>query len=164
MFVSKDTAVVGFWEMCRHRLAIAETHYHATSISDPAIATATNEFLDLSDHTSLIRSGKKRGTAHLAIDFTLNKVPRRRPGDLWIVLDQLLMPISLVKVSTVKTLPFNAVDSSWAEVEGEGNESLAFWREAHRQYYVEQCKLWNREWKEDSPVVLEAWDLLMNPV
>jgi uncharacterized protein YhfF len=67
-----------------------------------------------------VGEGKKRATAHLALDFEINKVRRREVGDYWVVVDTASRPRYLVRVTDIDVRPFNAVEASFAAREGEG--------------------------------------------
>jgi uncharacterized protein YhfF len=160
MIGSKTDEVERFWQKCRRDHAIDAADCHACSLADPAILDPSVETLDLSDHPALINARRKNGTAHLAIDFQRNGVKRRRPGDYWVILSPMGEIWCLVRIASVTEYSFNRVPQEWAEVEGEGDISLRWWRDAHRAYYQKQCDLWGIEWSEDYLVVCESWDLV----
>jgi len=51
------------------------------------------------------------------------------------------------------------VSEAFAASEGEGDLSLAHWRDVHRAYYQKQCAAWGIDWREDLPVVCENFEL-----
>lgn len=163
MIGGKSEAVLAFWEACRRARGLAADHFHACTLSDPRFLEPGNEHLDLSDQPALILARRKRGTAHMLIDFTRNGIPLREVGDYWVLLNGDSSPMCLVRVSDVSIVPFIEVPATWAAMEGEGDETLEWWREAHRAYFLRQCRLWGVEWREDTPVVCEAWELIAQP-
>lgn len=160
MIGKKTQAVEKFWQQCRRDNKIDASNYHASTLADPEFLDLSVPSLDLSDQPRLIAARQKRGTAHLVLDFEKTGVPRREIGDHWVILDYDNSPLSLVRVTEVTVLPFNKVPESWAAVEGEGDSSLLWWQDAHREYYTRQCAKWGIEWREDLPVVCEMWDLV----
>jgi uncharacterized protein YhfF len=54
------------------------------------------------------------------------------PGERWIVLDGRGEPRCVIETTGVTYRRFNEVDASFARDEGEGDRSLAYWRDAHR--------------------------------
>jgi uncharacterized protein YhfF len=56
------------------------------------------------------------------------------PGERWIVLDG-REPHCVIETTEVTYRRFNEVDASFARDEGEGDRSLAYWRDAHRAYF-----------------------------
>ena len=57
------------------------------------------------------------------------------PGERWIVLDGRGTPRCVIESTEVTYRCFNEVDASFARDEGEGDRSLAYWRDAHRAYF-----------------------------
>jgi uncharacterized protein YhfF len=160
MIGEKTEAVEKFWQEARRKHKIATNDYHACTLGHPDCFDASVQALDLSDQPMLIGKNQKRGTAHLTHDFEKNRIPRRKVGDYWIILDYDNAPLFLVKVTDVEVTPFNKVTAEWAAVEGEGDISLKWWQDAHREYYTRQCKLIGVEWREDLPVVCETWKVV----
>ena len=56
-------------------------------------------------------------------------------GERWIVLDGCGEPRCVIETTEVTYRRFNEVDASFASDEGEGDRSLAYWRDAHRAYF-----------------------------
>lgn len=57
------------------------------------------------------------------------------PGERWIVLDGHGAPACVIETTEVTYRRYNEVDAGFAHEEGEGDRSLAYWREAHRTYF-----------------------------
>ena len=57
------------------------------------------------------------------------------PGESWIVLDGRGNPRCVIESTEVSYRRFGDVDAAFAHDEGEGDRSLAYWRQAHRQYF-----------------------------
>lgn len=57
------------------------------------------------------------------------------PGERWIVLDGSGTPRCVIESTEVSYRRYNEVDSAFAYEEGEGDRSLAYWRQAHRNYF-----------------------------
>ena len=62
------------------------------------------------------------------------------PGERWVVLDGRGNPRCVIETTEVTYRRFGEVDAAFAHEEGEGDRSLAYWREAHRQYFGRQGK------------------------
>ena len=60
------------------------------------------------------------------------------PGERWIVLDGQSAPRCVIESIEVTYRRYNEVDSKFAFEEGEGDRSLEYWREAHREYFSRQ--------------------------
>ena len=60
------------------------------------------------------------------------------PGERWIVLDGERQPRCVIESVEVTYRRYCDVDARFAFEEGEGDRSLAFWRDAHRAYFSRQ--------------------------
>lgn len=57
------------------------------------------------------------------------------PGERWVVLDGRGEPRCVIETTEITYRRFNEVDAAFAYEEGEGDRSLAYWRNAHRNYF-----------------------------
>jgi uncharacterized protein YhfF len=102
----------------------------------------------------LVRDGPKRATASLVADYDDEPMPV--VGDLGVVLDGDGEPLCVVRTTGVEVRAFGAVDEEFAWTEGEGDRSLAFWRDAHVRFFAGN----GMPVDEATPVVLECFELL----
>ena len=77
------------------------------------------------------------------------------PGERWIVLDGRGEPRCIIETLEVSYRRYNEVDAAFAHEEGEGDRSLAYWREAHRGYFGRQGKF-----SEDMMLMCERFRLV----
>ncbi|MEX2200016.1 MAG: ASCH domain-containing protein [Dongiaceae bacterium] len=155
MIGKKSKAVEEFWQHCRREHGITTNEYHACTFADPRYATYHDELLDL------VEAGKKRATAHMQLDFEKNNVKRRQVGDYWVVVTTSgNEPRYLVRVTDVTVTPFNKVELSFAAREGEGDETLKYWQDVHREYFELQCKDWGIPFPDNAPTVCEGFDMI----
>lgn len=154
MIGTKSAEVEKFWQECRKKHGIETNDYHCCTFADPRYATYHDELIEL------VAKGKKRATAHMQQDFERNNIRRREVGDYWLVVTTKNEPRYLVRVTDVTVTPFNKVELSFAAREGEGDETLKYWQDVHREYFVLQCKDWGVEFREDEPTVCEGFELI----
>jgi uncharacterized protein YhfF len=62
------------------------------------------------------------------------------PGERWIVLDGRGTPRCVIESLEVTYRRYSEVDAAFAHDEGEGDRSLSYWRDAHRNYFGRQGK------------------------
>jgi uncharacterized protein YhfF len=62
------------------------------------------------------------------------------PGERWIVLDGRGLPRCVIETTEISYRRYGEVDAAFAHDEGEGDRSLAYWRQAHRSYFGRQGK------------------------
>ncbi len=145
--MSSDPAVEEFW-----RSFVA-----ATGIDGPHTAWAFGKDPEMADSLGrLVRDGPKRATASLLSSYHDDEEPLPRVGDLSVVLDGSGEAICVIRTVSVEVRAFGLVDEAFAWVEGEGDRSLAYWREEHIRFFESQ----GRPVDDKTPVVLETFELL----
>ena len=150
-----------FWQLAcaANGIAPATTH-HAGTFAEPR----SDERVAFINELSVMASdARKRGTAHLRLQFEREEIPMRRPGDCWIVTTTAGKPLCVVRITNVAITPCKDVEPKFAASEGEGDLSVAHWRGAHLPYFKSQCQQWGEEWREDRLVVCENFELVYTP-
>jgi len=89
---------------------------------------------------ALVLAGKKRATASLPVEYTSLGEALPKSGDMSIILNGTGDPVAIIEWTSVDLVPFHAVDAEFAAYEGEGDGSLAYWRDAHTWYFSQICK------------------------
>ena len=107
----------------------------------------------------LVLSGAKTATSTALWEFEVEQEPLPEPGTLSIVLDGAGHPRALLATTGVDVVPFERVDAEHARLEGEGDRSLAHWREVHERFFRTH-RSHDREFAPDMPVVLERFAVL----
>ncbi len=69
-------------------------------------------------------------------------------------------PVLICRNTQVQIVPFNEVTAEYAAIEGEGDGSLAYWREAHWAFFSRECQRIGRVPVETMPVVCTVFELL----
>lgn len=108
---------------------------------------------------ALVLAGVKTATAGALWDYEAEGDPLPREGQLNIVLDGAGVPRALVRTTTVSVVAFHEVDAEHAWCEGEGDRSLADWREGHERFFTDHA-LHDRGFAGDMPIVLERLELI----
>lgn len=109
---------------------------------------------------ALIRGGRKRGGTSLFWAYAFEGVALPRVGDLEVVLDHRGAVALVTRLVSVEVLSFGDVTAAQAAIEGEGDGSLAHWRDAHRSFFARECARIGRVPADDMPVVFSAFELL----
>ncbi len=141
-----------FWQAFRDSFdadAPGEDAYQAWSFGD------TPEMAD--ELGQLVLAEIKTGTASLAWEYNQDGDPLPRAGEYSIILNGAGEPLCIIETTRVYIEPYNLVDQEQAYAEGEGDRSLAYWREAHWDYFARRCELLGREPSEYMPVVCERF-------
>jgi uncharacterized protein YhfF len=92
-----------------------------------------SEEVDLLAHLAAERV--KQATTSRLSDYQGADDPLPQEGDHSVILDSRGEAVCVIVDEKVTVVPFGAVDAAYAAREGEGDGSLAFWREAHRKAF-----------------------------
>jgi uncharacterized protein YhfF len=112
----------------------------------------------------LVLAGKKTATASLV---AVNEMkPESAPIDAGfsVVTDYDGNPQCIVQTTEIRRLPFDEVDAAFAFDEGEGDQSLDYWREVHWNYFSREAAELGLEFNEKSLIACERFRLLFPAV
>ena len=69
-------------------------------------------------------------------------------------------PICIIQTTEVKIIPFQECDAQFAYDYGEGERTLAWWREGLWDYYAQECEQLGRQANEQMPLVCERFQVV----
>ena len=108
----------------------------------------------------LIVAGIKTATCSALWDWQADGEAIPEPGGITIVLDGKNKPMGIVETTEITVRSYNEVDAQFAYEEGEGDRSLAYWREAHWRFFSRYLPKIGKEPTEDMPLVCERFRLI----
>ncbi|HSG18377.1 MAG TPA: ASCH domain-containing protein [Anaerolineae bacterium] len=88
----------------------------------------------------LVADGIKTATCSLLWEFEAEGAAPPEEGDLSIILDGVGRPLCLIETTEVRLRAYDEVNAQFAYDEGEGDRSLAYWRDAHWRYFGRICQ------------------------
>lgn len=104
--------------------------------------------VELADRlAALVVAGVKTGTCSAAVHG-----PDAEIGERQICLNGAETPVCEIETVEMQTLPFTAVPPEMAALEGEGDLSYRYWREAHEAYFKREGT-----WARDMNVIFETF-------
>ncbi len=121
-------------------------------------------FGDEPDHlASLVCKGIKTGTAsaYPVYEAEGEKVPEA--GEYSVILDSKDEAVCVIRTTRVRIIPFRDVPADHAWKEGEGDRSLAYWREVHEEFFIGEMEEAGLVFTEDMPVVCEEFEVVYQP-
>ncbi len=137
----REAELQAFWEVARvranlNRLAVYTGPTPLDTLRPPDWSFgATPEQADAL--LALVLDGTKTATASARRDYDAEGEQLPEAGDLAIITDGEGHPRALVAVTDVQVVPFDEVSEEHANAEGEGDRSLAHWREVHERFFTE---------------------------
>jgi len=109
---------------------------------------------------ALVIRGQKRATAGSLRAMERDRLPLPVVGGHSIVTRGDGTPACLIETTGVAVVPFGAVDADFAATEGEGDGSLAYWRDVHQAYFAREHAALGLPFDETTPVVCERFRLV----
>lgn len=139
------------WEAYRRANPKAPENYEAWAFGD------SKEMAD--ELAELVLNGTKTTTAS---NYTMYEEDEPLPyvGLHNIVLDGDGRAVAIVETTSVETVPFDEVTEEHAYLEGEGDRTLRYWREAHEDFFKKEFKEVNQEFHNKIPVVCERFKVI----
>lgn len=125
------------------------------SIGDEVDAWAFGAEPDLL--AQLVLDGTKTATASAFDLYELEGEPLPKVGSYDIVLDSQDDAVCIIEITKVSVVPFKDVSAGHAFKEGEGDRSLAYWRQVHEELFTEWLAESHLVFNEDSKIVLEEF-------
>lgn len=107
----------------------------------------------------LVLSGVKTATASSVWDYQASDERMPQVGDLSVILDGAGAPRAVIRTVSVEIVPFLEVTTEHAHAEGEGDRTLAAWRDIHERFWREHSEN-PRGWAPDMPVLCERFALV----
>lgn len=108
----------------------------------------------------LVRQRIKTATSALVWENEAEGKPTIRPGDLSIVTGWDKNPVCIIETTEVELKPFKDVDEKFAYDYGEGERTLAWWKEALWDYYAQICASLGQEPSADMVLICERFKVI----
>ena len=105
----------------------------------------------------LVVAGTKTATCCSLRGLELDGEPLPETGNLSIILDGRGEPLCVVETVEVEVKPYDEVGADFARAEGEGDRSLAHWREAHKRFFTREGKTAGYDFEKTMPLVCERF-------
>jgi uncharacterized protein YhfF len=102
----------------------------------------------------------KTATCSALWEWEAEGKPIPEEGQITIVLNGSSEPICIIETTQVTVRKYNEVDDTFAQAEGEGDFSLDYWQEAHKNYFSRTLPKTGKEFAEDMPLVCEQFKVI----
>ena len=111
----------------------------------------------------LVVKGVKTATASAYDEYVHYEEELPKVGDLDVVLDGQGQAVAIIETTKVTVLPFRDVSEDHAYKEGEGDRSLAYWRQVHEELFTKWLAEIGLSFSPASRVVLEEFQVVYAP-
>ena len=105
----------------------------------------------------LVIKGEKTATASAYDLYAVDNDPLPQEGTFDIILDSQDRAVCIIEITKVSVQPFNRVSADHAFKGGEGDKSLAYWRQVHEDFFKDCLGEAGLTFTPDSKVVLEEF-------
>ncbi len=130
---------------------------------EPYVAEAWGDSPELADELgALIVDGTKTATCSALWEYEAEGSDLPEVGSKTIVLDGNNNPLCIVETTEVAVRPYDEVDARFAYEEGEGDRSLAYWRDAHWRFFSRTLPDIGKKPSTDMPLVCERFRVIYN--
>lgn len=108
----------------------------------------------------LVLIGKKTATTSAAELYTIENEPLPKADTYSILLNGQQEPCAVIYTETVTIISFDKVTAAFAYKEGEGDRSLAYWREVHEAFFRQAYQAAGLAFDHQIPCVCETFRCL----
>lgn len=108
----------------------------------------------------LVVSGRKTATCSALWELEAEGESMTQLGEKSVILDGRDEPLCVIETTEVEVRRYDEVDEDFAREEGEGDLSLQYWRDAHRDFFTRMLPEIGREFAEDMPLVCERFRMI----
>lgn len=133
-----------------------QTFSRETGIEAPYEAWAFG--CDTDELARLVLEGRKTATAGLYFWYERECLDLPKLGSYSIVLDSKDNACCVIRNTKVSVIPFCEVGEDHAFREGEGDRSLAYWREVHERFFSEELESVGVTFHRNMDVVCEEFE------
>ncbi|EPH95185.1 ASCH domain protein [Enterococcus faecalis 13-SD-W-01] len=141
-----------FWQECCQQTGIEENYSDTWAFGNTP--KQADELLEL------VLAGKKTATSSAKELYERDNDPFPAAGEYSILLDGKEEPKAVILTTKIEEYPFDEVPAAFAYREGEGDRSLAYWREVHEQFFKEEYQKAGLTFHEKIPCLCETFELI----
>ncbi len=116
--------------------------------------------VDANECAELVLEGIKQATSPSLWWHQANDEPLPKVGDLNIVTKWGGEAQCIIETTSVSIVAFNEITKEYAELEGEGDKSLSYWKRVHWAYYHRELEGTKFKPSEDMPIVCETFKVV----
>lgn len=115
---------------------------------------------DANECADLVINKIKRATATSLWWFEKNNQPLPKVGDQAIITDWNGNPKAVIESIKIEPTPYNEITPEFAEIEGEGDKSLEYWKKVHKAYYQREMEPYGEKFDENMIIICEHFETI----
>ena len=120
--------------------------------------------VDANECANLVLNNIKTATSPSLWWYQAKNEPIPKIGDLNIITNWAGEAQCIIETINVSIIPFNKITKAYAELEGEGDKSLAYWQRVHWSYYHRELEDTLFTPNENMPIVCETFKVIFKNI
>lgn len=124
----------------------------------PEVLHFCDNELDANTCAILAKKEVKKATSDSLLGLQYRNEPLPKIGDFKVITDWGGKAQCIVRITAVKLKPFFSIDSKYAQLEGEGDKSLDYWKKVHWDYYTRELEPFGRVPRESMIIVCSEFE------
>ncbi len=110
---------------------------------------------DANECADLVKKGIKQATAGSLWWYEKQNEPLPEIGNQYIITDWNGNATAIIEITKVEPTPFNKITPEFAQIEGEGDKSLSYWKQVHQAYYKREMEPHQEHFDENMVIICE---------
>lgn len=135
-----------------------DAHIEHAFVDTPKVLHFRDNEKDANECAKLVKKGIKRATSPSLLGIQYRKEALPKIGDFIIVTDWEGNAQCIVRTTSVQLKPYFSIDEAYARLEGEGDQSLAYWKRVHWDYYTKELAAFDRVPRDSMIVVCQYFE------
>lgn len=115
---------------------------------------------DADECAELVVKKIKQATSPSVWWFEKNKEELPKCGDLAIVTDWSGNPKAIIRTTKIEIVKYKDITPEYAQLEGEGDKTLEYWKKVHWDYYTEEMNKFGEKPNEEMKIVCEYFETI----
>ncbi len=112
---------------------------------------------DANEYTNLVLNGIKRATSPSLLGLQHRNESLPKIGDFMVITNWEGRAQCIVRTTKVQLRPFFSIDAQYAKLQGEGDQSLDYWKKIHWDRYTRELASFGRVPRESMIVVCQEF-------
>lgn len=112
---------------------------------------------DANELAELVKNGIKKATSHSLLGLQNRKEVLPKIGDFIVITNWKGEAQCIVRNTAVNLRPYFSINSSYTQLEGEGDKSLEYWKKAYWDYYTRELNAFGREPRDSMIIVCQEF-------
>lgn len=135
-----------------------DAHLEHAFVDAPKTIRFCDNETDTNKSAALVRKGIKRATSYALLGLQCRNEDLPKIGDFMVVTDWEGKAQCIVRTTGIKFKPFFNINEEDVQLEAEGDQSLAHWKETHWDRYTHELEPFGRVPRESMIVVWQEFE------